>query len=69
MFQQVWLADDASGVGKLAHLRVWLDKIIQEGAKFGYSVNQSKSWLILKNPDTELAAQSIFEGSNAIMST
>ena len=61
--QQVWLADDASGAGKLAQLRVWWDNIIQEGAKFGYSVNQSKSWLILKNPDTEIAAQSIFKGT------
>ena len=43
--QQVWLADDASGAGKLAQLRVWWDNIIREGAKFGYSVNQSKSWL------------------------
>ena len=26
--QQVWLADDASGAGKLAQLRVWWDNII-----------------------------------------
>ena len=44
--QQVWLADDASSAGKLAKLRVWWDNIIQEGAKCGYSVKQSKSWLI-----------------------
>ena len=67
--QQVWLADDASGAGKLAQLRVWWDNIIREGAKFGYSVNQSKSWLILKNPDIELAAQSIFEGSSIQITT
>ena len=67
--QEVWLADDGSGAGKLAQLRVWWDNIIQEGAKFGYSVNQIKSWLIIKNPDNELAAQSIFEGSSIQFTT
>ena len=47
--KQVWLADDATGAGKLDKLKEWWDKVILEGTKFGYFVNQSKSWLILKN--------------------
>ena len=48
---QVWLADDATGAGKLNDLKTWWVQIIEEGKKFGYHVKPSKSWLILKNPD------------------
>ena len=47
---QVWLADDATGAGKLSHLKDWWDLLILEGRKLGYHVNESKSWLILKKP-------------------
>ena len=46
---QVWLADDATAVGKLEGLRTWWDDIVREGIKYGYHVNAGKSCLILKN--------------------
>ena len=49
---QVNLADDITGAGKILHLRIWWDTIISEGKKFqGYYVKESKSWLIIKNPN------------------
>ena len=48
---QVWLADDATAASKLADLKEWWVKIIEEGKKYGYYVKPSKSWLILKNPE------------------
>ena len=36
---QVWLADDATAVGKLEGLRTWWDGIVREGIKYGYHVN------------------------------
>jgi hypothetical protein len=67
--QQVWLADDATGAGKLDVLKDWWDKIIQEGTKLGYFVNESKSWLILKNPEDLASAQDIFENSSIKITT
>ena len=45
--KQVWLADDASGEGRLNELKEWRDIIISEGQKIAYYANESKSWLIL----------------------
>ena len=47
--KQVWLADDATGAASLTNLKMWWDTIILEGPKFGYHVNESKSWLIIKD--------------------
>ena len=44
--KQVWLADDTTGAGSLESLKMWWINIIEEGACY---VNESKSWLILKN--------------------
>ena len=44
----IWLADDATMGGSLKQLKTWWDNLISEGNKFGYLVNQEKSWLILK---------------------
>ena len=66
---QVWLADDATGAGKLPKLKQWWEMVIEEGCKYGYHVNEGKSWLILKNPnDLELAHQ-IFADSHINMTT
>ena len=43
---QVSLADDVTGAGTLEKLKTWWDNVITQGTKFGYYVNQSKSWLI-----------------------
>ena len=67
--QQVWLADDATGAGKLDQLKTWWDKVIEEGTKLGYYVNESKSWLILKNPEDMENAKSIFQNSSIKFTT
>ena len=46
---QVWLADDATGAGKLPALLKWWNQVKEEGIKFGYFVKPSKSWLVLKD--------------------
>ena len=58
---QVSLADDITGAGKILDLRIWWDTVISEGKKFGYYVNQSKTWLIIKNPNSFDHAQNIFK--------
>ena len=60
---QVWLADDATGAGKLQPLREWWDLIEREGKKFGYFVKPKKSWLILKDVSKLEECQKLFESS------
>ena len=48
--KQVWLADDGTGAASLNNLKIWWDTMLREGPKFGYYVNESKSWLIIKDP-------------------
>ena len=58
---QVSLADGITGAGKILELKIWWDTVISEGKKFGYYVNQSKTWLIIKNPNSLDHAQNIFK--------
>ena len=60
---QVWLADDATGAGKLEPLKEWWDLIQKEGVNFGYYVKPEKSWLILKDPSKLEECQKLFESS------
>ncbi len=59
---QVWYADAASGVGKLADLRSWWDKISTLGPGYGYHANASKTWLITKNDYFQATAE-VFAGT------
>ena len=61
--KEVWLADDATSGGKLGPLKQWWDIVIEEGAKFGYHVNESKSWIILKDESKLEQAQRLFSNS------
>ena len=61
--KQVWLADDATGAGRLAHLLRWWNTIISEGQKIGYNVNESKSWLILKDENELENAKHLFSNT------
>ena len=67
--KQVWLADDATGAGKLAALRRWWTVVIEVGKKFGYYVNESKSWLILKDDDLLDEAMRLFDGTGIKITT
>ena len=58
--KQVWLADDASAAGKLVSIHEVFTTLINEGKKYGYHVNEKKSWLILKNANDLNNAKSIF---------
>ena len=67
--KQVWLADDATGAGTLTNLKVWWETIIKEGTKFGYLVNETKSWLILKNEHDLDDARTRFNQSSIQITT
>ena len=47
--KQVWLAVDSAGGGRIAQLYDWYTQLSKEGEKFGYLVNGSESWLIVKS--------------------
>ena len=47
-YKQVWYADDAAAVGRIADLCDWWDKISTSGLGFGYFPNASKTWLVTK---------------------
>ena len=59
--KQIWLADDAAAGGSLKQLKTWWDNLICEGDRFGYFVNQKKSWLILKDPKNIEIAKDLFK--------
>ena len=60
---QVWLADDATGAGRLGDLKKWWDLVSTEGLKYGYFVKPSKSWLVLKRPSMLEEATALFASS------
>ena len=43
------MADDATVAGTVNGLLQWWNLVISEGRKYGYHVNESKSWLIAKD--------------------
>jgi len=46
--QQVWYADDATAGGELYPLLNWWNKLNETGHLYGYFVNPTKTWLIVK---------------------
>ena len=58
--KQVWLADDSAGGGQIVPLYNWYNHLSQEGKKFGYLVNGSKSWLIVKSDVLADEAKRVF---------
>ena len=46
--KQVWLADNSAGGRQIVPLYNWYNHLSQEGKKYSYLVNGSKSWLIVK---------------------
>ena len=66
--KNVCLADDITG-GTLINLKRWLSPIKSEGSKFGYYVNEDKSWLIVKNKNLLNEAQQTFSNSDIKFTT
>ena len=58
--KQAWQADDSAGGGSLTSLHDWFMQLSKEGEKFGYYVNGSKSWLIVKNAEKMEEAEKVF---------
>ena len=61
--KQVWLTDDATGAGSLKSLKNWWTNIISVGGRFGYCVNNRKSWSIIKNKALLETATNLFSDS------
>ena len=59
---QVWHADDATGVGKLSQLYNWWNQICDIGPGHGYFSNAAKTWLVTKEA-YHSEAIAIFEGT------
>ena len=45
---QIWSVNNAAGGDKLSVLREWLDKLADTRPRYGYEVNATKTWLIVK---------------------
>ena len=60
--RQVWYADDAAVGGSLLQFHDWWTELLSIGRQFGYYVNVSKSWLVVKQ-DHLVSAQQIFGGT------
>ena len=63
------LTDDISGAGSLGNLIIWWKNVISEGKKFGYLVNEKKSWLILKDHGNLQEAQRLFSNIGIKLTT
>ena len=66
--KQVWYADDAAAAGHLTDLRTWWDIICDIGPQFGYFVNSSKTFLIVKETHLPMT-RSIFEDTGIQFTT
>ena len=58
--KQVWLANHSAGGGQIVPLYNWYNHLSQEGKKYGYLVNGSKSWLIMKSDVLADDAKGVF---------
>ena len=58
---QAWFADDSAASGLLSEIKAWWDTLLQEGTNYGYLVNSSKTWLIVKDPAKLALAKEIFK--------
>ena len=61
-FKQVWLAGDCAGGGQIVPLYNWYNHLSQEGKKYDYVINGSKSWLIVKLDVLADEAKRVFGG-------
>ena len=66
--KQIWYADDAVAAGLLTDLRTWWDMLCDIGPQFGYFVNSSKTFLIVKETHLPMA-HAIFENTGIQITT
>ena len=67
--KNVCLADDITGAGTIVNLKKRWSKIISEGSKFGYYVNEDKCWLLVKNKNLLIETQQVFSNSDIKFTT
>ena len=60
--KQVWFAYDAAAGGGLAGLRRWWDLIFEKGPAYGYYPNPTKTCLVAKEENIEMAKK-VFQGT------
>ena len=65
---QVWFADDAAAAGSLVDLLVWWKQLSGLGPGYGYCVNASKSWLVVKEDYYDTAC-TLFAGTSLRITT
>ena len=58
--KQAWFADDGTAGGKIVQLKSLWDNLLQEGPKYGYCPNPTKTVLIVKDLVNFPAARSLF---------
>ena len=58
---QIWYADDACACRSLQDLRRWWDDLLSCGPDYGYFINTSKCFLLLK--DNSVADSTCFQGT------
>ena len=61
--KQVWIADNATGIGDVDALKMWWDKISTFGPSFGYYPNAKKPKVLVK-PEFEERVGEIFKKSS-----
>ena len=66
--KQVWYADDAAAAGHLTGLCSWWDVLCDIGPQFGYFVNSSKTFLIVKEMHLPMA-RAIFKDTGIQFTT
>ena len=65
---QVWYADDSAAGSTIDKLKDWWTKLCQEGAKYGYLVNNTKTKLLVKEEHSSLAHKFFGESGITIVS-
>ena len=67
--QQSWYADDSNAIGKLVEIKVWWQKLVSVGPKFGYFPKPSKTVLIIKDHSLMEQAKALFSDTGIEITT
>ena len=65
---QCWFADDASGIGSVADIKIWWDILLECGPGLGYYPNAKKCWIVVK-PNREEIAKEVFKDTSVNVTT